>query len=87
MDDSMNKFLEAIEQYCEVVYQATYIFLGNPLDLIELDLSEIPCNCYFISDNHIEKGSMFKIEDDSLKRDLYKFIEDYPDRVFRGKKW
>ena len=83
----MDKFLEAVEQYCEAVYQATYIFLGNPLDLVELDFSEITCNCYFISDSNIERGTILKIEDSPLKRDLYKFIEDFPDRVFRGKKW
>ena len=87
MDDGMNKFLEAVEQFCETIYQSTEILLANPLDLIELDLSSIPCNCYFISDSHVEKGTMLKIEDSPLKRDLYKFIEDFPDRVFRGKKW
>lgn len=86
MDDGMRKFLEAVEQFSETVYQSTEILLANPLDLIELDLSSIPCNCYFISDNHVEKDTMLKIEDSPLKRDLYKFIEDFPDRVFRGKK-
>lgn len=87
MDDGMNKLLEAVEQFCETIYQSTEILLANPLDVIALDLSDIPCNCYFISDSHVERGTMLKIEDSPLKRDLYKFIEDFPDRVFRGKKW
>ena len=84
--DKINKFLEAIEQFYETIYQSTEILLANPFDLIEMDMYEIPCNCYFISDTHIEKGTMWKVEDDTLKRSLYEFIEEFPDRVFRGKK-
>lgn len=84
--NQINKFLEAIEKFREAIYQSTEILLANPFDLIEMDMSEIPCNCYFISDSHIEKGTMFKVEDSDLKRSLYEFIEEFPDRVFRGKK-
>lgn len=84
--NQINKFLEAIEKFNETIYQTTEILLANPFDLIELDMSEIPCNCYFISDTHIEKGTMYKVEDSDLKRSLYEFIEEFPDRVFRGKK-
>lgn len=84
--DEMNKFLEAIEQFAETIYQSTEILLANPLDLMEIDMSEIPCNCYFISDTHVERGTMFQVKDSPLKRDLYEFIEEFPDRVFRGKK-
>lgn len=84
--DEMNKFLEAIKQFSETIYQSTEILLANPFDLIEMDMYEIPCNCYFISDNHIEKGIMYKVKDSDLKRMLYEFIEEFPDRVFRGKK-
>lgn len=83
--DEINKFLEAIKKFSETIYQSTEILLANPFDLIEMDMSEIPCNCYFISDAHIEKGTMFKVEDSDLKRSLYEFIEEFPDRVFRGK--
>lgn len=81
----IDKFLEAIERFNETIYQSTEILLANPLDLIEIDMSEIPCNCYFISDNHIEKGMMVKVEDSDFKRTLYEFIEEFPHRVFRGK--
>lgn len=84
--DDIQKFLEAVEQFCEHIYEATEIFLANPMDLIKIDMSEIPLNYYFISDYHIDKGIMYKIKDGELKRALYEFIEKYPDRVFRGKK-
>ena len=86
MEHSMNNFLEAVEQFCEHIYEATEIFMGNPFDLIEMDWSKIPTNFYFISNHYIDKGNMFKIEDGELKRSLYEFIEKHPDRVFRGEK-
>lgn len=87
IEHSMNKFLEAVEQFCEHIYEATEIFMGNPFDLIEMDMSEIPPNFYFISNHYINKGDMYKIEDGELKRSLYEFIEEHPDRVFRGEKY
>jgi hypothetical protein len=85
-DISVEKLLEAIKQFSETLYEITNIFLGNPSDLIEIDMSKIPSNCFFISDQHINKGEMLKIENGELKRSLYEFIEEHPDRVFRGKK-
>ena len=82
----MDELLKAIEQFSEHIYEATSIFMGNPFDLIEIDMSEIPNNCYFISDNHIDKGTILQVKDGELKRSLYKFIEECPDRVFRGSK-
>lgn len=35
----------------------------------------------------MERGVIFKVEDSTLKRSLYEFIEEFPDRMFRGKKW
>lgn len=60
--------------------------MGNPLDLIKINMSEIPRCCFFISNHHINRGTMFKIEDGKFKRELYNFIEKYPDRVLRGEK-
>ena len=85
--DDMQKFLEAIEQFGEHIYEATEIFLTNPMELIEIDMSEIPPNCYFISDYHVDKGTIYKVEDGELKRMLYGFIEEFPERVFKGKKY
>lgn len=86
-DYNMEKLLEAIKQFSETLYEATEIFMGNPFDLIEIDMSKIPRNCFFISSHHINKGEMFKVNDGELKRSLYKFIEEFPDRVFRGEKY
>lgn len=87
VESDMQKFLEAIEQFGEHMYEITEILIANPMDLIEINMYEIPPNCYFISDYHIDKGTMYKVEDGELKRMLYEFIEEFPDRVFRGKKW
>ena len=84
---SLDKLLEAVEQFSECIYKATNIFLGNPFDLIKMDMNEISPNCYFISDHNLDLGKMYKVEEGELKRDLYKFIEEHPDRVFRGKKY
>ena len=86
LEVSVEKFLEAVEQFNEHIYHATEIFMGNPFDLIEIDMSEIPSNCYFISNNCVEKNKMYHVTDGELKRRLYDFIEKYPNRVFRGKK-
>lgn len=84
---SIDKFLEAVEQFCESIYKATEIFMGNPFDLIEMDLSKIPCNYYFVSDNCVDRGVMLYVKNDEFKRALYEFIEEHPDRVFRGNKF
>ena len=84
---SLDKLLEAVEQFSESIYKATNIFLGNPFDLIKMDMGKIPRNCYFISDHSLDLGKMYKVEKEELKRDLYKFIEEHPDRVFRGEKY
>ena len=83
--DAVDKFLEATRQFSEHIYEMTEIFMANPMDLIGIDMSEIPFNCCFISDCSIEKGTMYKVEDGELKRMLYGFIEEFPERVFRGK--
>ena len=86
LEVSAEKLLEAVKQFSEQIYIATEIFMGNPWDLIEIDMSEIPRNCYFISEQYVEKGKMYHVTDGELKRMLYDFIEKYPDRIFRGKK-
>lgn len=87
LEVSAEKLLEAVKQFNEHVYEATEILMGNPFDLIEIDMSEIPRNCYFISNNNVERNKMYHITDDYLKRELYQFIENHPDRVFRGEKY
>lgn len=87
LEMSLDKLLEAVEQFSEHIYEATEIFFGNPFDLIKMDMSKIPCNCYFVSHYGIDEGKLHKVEDGELKRELYEFIEKHPDRAFRGKKY
>lgn len=83
---SLDKLKKVVEQSLEHMYEATIIFIGHPLDLIEIDMSEIPANCYFISFHYADRGTMCKADGD-LKRELYEFIEKHPDRVLRGEKY
>ena len=83
---SLDKLLEAVNQLNEDMYKITKIFLGHPLDLIKLDMSEIPCNCYFVCHYGIDIGKLYKVEDGEMKRELYEFIQKHPDRAFRGRK-
>ena len=86
LEVSMDKLLEAVNQFCERIYETTEIFIGNPFDLIEIDMSKIPTNYVFISNYHMQIGTMTHVKDGELKRDLYKFIEEHPDRIFKGEK-
>lgn len=87
----MNEFnLEALKQsikdFKELVYETTNIFIGNPSDIININMYDIPSNCIFIGLRYFNKGEMYKIENSQLKRSLYEFANEYPDKVFRGKK-
>lgn len=87
LEMSLDKLLEAIKQFDERIYEVTEIFFGNPFDLIKMDMSKIPRNCYFVSHYGIDEGKLYKVEDVELKRELYEFIEKHPDRAFRGRKY
>lgn len=61
MEKLIEDLLKSVNKISEHIYENTEIFLGNPFDLIEIDMSEIPYNCVFISDVHMEKGTMCKV--------------------------
>lgn len=86
VDISLDKILKVIEESDKRMYEATEIFLGNPYDLIQIDMLEIPRNCVFISSCYVPMGEFEHVKDGELKRDLYKFSKEHPDRVFRGQK-
>ena len=86
LEISLDKLSEAAKQFCEHIYEATEIFFVHPLVAIGMDMSEIPCNCVFISNFNMDEGMIAHVKDGELKKDLYKFIEEHPDRVFRGQK-
>lgn len=86
VDISLDTILKVVEEFDKHIYEATQIFLANPVDLLKINMSVIPRNCVFISNHNMNEGTMAHIKDGELKRDLYKFIEEHPDRVFRGQK-
>lgn len=63
LENETKKLLEAIRQFSETVYEETEIFIVNPLDLMEIDMSKIPSNCFFISYLDTEKGYFYKVKD------------------------
>lgn len=86
VDISLDKLLKVVEEFDKHIYEATEIFLANPVDLLKINMSVIPRNAVFISSFNMNEGTMAHVKDGELKRDLYKFIEEHPDRVFRGQK-
>lgn len=62
------------------------VFLGHPSDLIKMNMSELPSDCYFISDCNVTQGELLMIKDEAIKEILYRFAKKYPDKVFRGVK-
>lgn len=86
MQDSLDKFKKAVEEFSEHLYQITQIVLMNPEDIMRLNLNDVPNTVFFISEPHAVLGEAYVVKDSSLKRMLYDFIEKHPDRVFRGKK-
>ena len=86
VDISLDTILKVVEEFDKRIYEATQIFLANPVDLLKINMSVIPRNAVFISSFNMNEGTMAHVKDGELKRDLYKFIEEHPDRVFRGQK-
>ena len=82
---TINQLIEIIKQLSESIYEETLIFVGNPLFLVELDMYEFPSNCYFVSSPYVPKDRVYQPKGD-WKRLWYEFIEEHPDKVFRGKK-
>lgn len=82
---TINQLVEVIKQSNEFGYEATVIFVGHPLDLAAIDVYEFPSTCYFVSNQYVPKGAIYQA-DGYWKRFWYEFINEYPDKVFRGKK-
>ena len=86
VDISLDNILKVVEEFDKHIYEATQIFLANPVDLLKINMSVIPRNAVFIGSCYMNEGTMVHVKDGGIKKDLYKFIEEHPDRVFRGKK-
>ena len=76
-----DNLIKAVEQFD---LHTTNIFLGHPLDLLEMDMKQFPSDCYFISEYSAKRGELLMVKDGEFKEELYKFIKNNPDRVFRG---
>ena len=81
--DAMEELLKAVKKFD---LDTVNVFLGNPLDLLKMDMGKLPSNCYFISHPDCKKGELLMIKDNSLKEMLYTFAKNNPDRCFRGEK-
>lgn len=77
---------QAIEEFSEFLYKTSVILIVNPEDVKLLNLNELPDYCYLVSVPHIEKGTTLLIKDSPLKKQLYDFCCEYPERIFRGRK-
>ena len=70
----------------EIMIPLVEIFFAHPEDLIEIDMSELPSYAWFLSDVHIRRGEMYKIQDKELKKSAIQLCIQHPDRCFKGTK-
>ena len=82
-----NEIIKALKCCAKNIdYDRTQIFLGNPTDLLKMDMNKFASYFYFIPISHLRQGELLLVQDRSLKEELYKFIKESPDKVFRGRK-
>lgn len=86
----MNKAKEAINAMKKFAYDTAVIVLMNPSDLSEMSKSDFPdykfAHAYFIGERAIERGEIIMIHEDSdVKRAVYDFIKEHPDREWSWK--
>jgi hypothetical protein len=84
-------FIEALKNSIvtlkEMDYANSVIILINPNDLLEFDMKDFSSDAYFVGKIEIETGTAYALKEDSeLKRWMYDFAHEHPDRVLRGEK-
>lgn len=77
----LDELLGAVKQ---LDLHTTIIFLAYPLDLIAMDMKQFSKDCIFISEIKVKRGEFLLVKDEELKKELYEFAYNNPDRVFRG---
>lgn len=82
-DKVLNDFVNLVE---DIDLKYTKIFFVHPLDLINMNMSEMPDNTIYISDSNVERGNICLVQDKELRKQLYAFAKQFPDRVSRGGK-
>lgn len=80
-DKVLNDFVNLVE---DIDLKYTKIFFVHPLDLISMNMSEMPDNTIYISESNVERGNVYLIQDEELRKQLYAFAKQFPDRVSRG---
>lgn len=82
-DKVLNDFVNLVE---DIDLKYTKIFFVHPLDLINMNMSEMPDNTIYISDINVERNNIYLVQDEELRKQLYTFAKQFPDRVSRGGK-
>lgn len=82
-DKVLNDFVNLVE---DIDLKYTKIFFVHPLDLISMNMSEMPDDTIYISESNVERGNVYLIQDEELRKQLYTFAKQFPDRVSRGGK-
>ena len=85
IDCSEQVFDNLLNAVKKIDYDTTQIFLGNPTDLLKMDMDKFSVYCCFISVSHIKRGKLLLVKDGKVKEELCKFAKNNPDRVFRGR--
>lgn len=81
--NKLDELLKAVKQFD---LHTTNILLAHPLDLIGMDMKQFSKDNIFISEIKAERGKVLLVKDEELKKELYEFAYNNPDRVFRGEK-
>ena len=81
-----NKLDELLKAAKKFDLHTTNIFLAHPLDLMARDMKQFPMDNIFISEIKAERGKILLVKDEELKKELYEFAYNNPDRVFWGEK-
>lgn len=85
-EDYTPQALDELLNACKKIdYESTQIILGNPSDLLKIDMDKFSSYHYFISNYYLKQGELLLVKDSDLKEMLYAFVKNNPDRVFRGK--
>lgn len=81
--NKLDELLKAVKQFD---LHTTNILLAHPLDLTGMDMKQFSKDNIFISEIKAERGKILLVKDEELKKELYEFAYNNPDRVFRGEK-
>ena len=87
MSDKARDVISAIKKF---VYDTAVIVLMNPNDLEEMSKSDFPdykfAHAHFVAERAIERGEIIMLHEDSdVKRTVYDFIKEHPDREWSWK--